>query len=387
MLIERLKLKNLLSFGPDGIDIELRKFNLLIGPNGSGKSNLIEAINLLRAMPRDLAEPIREGGGISEWLWRGGGSPAKATIQTLIRSNSRACICHTLEFGKVGQQFEVINERIEDGRAGSNGNASIFYVNEAYRTLPRIRTKRRLTGIGLADLDLRQSILAQRRDPKQFPEMTQLGDFYKRIAIYREWTSGRDNPLRESQKTDLRNDHVSPHGSNLALVLNRMKRQPTIKRRLIESMQKLLDGLADFDVVVDGGRIQLSLDEGPFSVPSSWLSDGTLRYLFILAVLLDPEPPALVCIDEPELGLHPDAIASLADLLIDASERMQLVVSTHSPLLLDSVNRRVEDVVVCERHEGHTLMRRLEQREMSKWLKKYSLSELWSSGQIGGNRW
>ena len=86
MFIEYIKLKNLLSFGPDTEALELRPLNVLIGPNGSGKSNLIEAIGLLKATPRDLTVPIREGGGIRDWLWRGDLSALTAHIEVLLNN-------------------------------------------------------------------------------------------------------------------------------------------------------------------------------------------------------------------------------------------------------------------------------------------------------------
>ena len=81
MMIHRLKVSGLLSFGPQGIDLPMEPLNVLIGPNGSGKSNLLEVLALLRAAPRELAEPIKRGGGISEWLWKGDESPGKATLE------------------------------------------------------------------------------------------------------------------------------------------------------------------------------------------------------------------------------------------------------------------------------------------------------------------
>ena len=85
-LIHRLRLSNLLSFGPDAEEVELRPLNVLIGPNGSGKSNLIEAISLFKAAPQDLVEPIREGGGIGAWIWKGEAASQTAQIEAIIEN-------------------------------------------------------------------------------------------------------------------------------------------------------------------------------------------------------------------------------------------------------------------------------------------------------------
>jgi predicted ATPase len=117
------------------------------------------------------------------------------------------------------------------------------------------------------------------------------------------------------------------------------------------------------------------------------LSDGTLRYLCLLAILCHPEPPPLLCIEEPELGLHPDVLPSLAQLIVEASERTQLIVTTHSDVLVDAMTEQPESVVVCEKHDGRTEMRRLRKEDLTVWLNKYRLGQLWAKGELGGTRW
>jgi predicted ATPase len=107
----------------------------------------------------------------------------------------------------------------------------------------------------------------------------------------------------------------------------------------------------------------------------------------LLAVLCDPSPPPLVCIEEPELGLHPDIIPKVADLLIDASERTQLIVTTHSDILVDAMTEQPDAVLICEKHNGQTKIRRLNSEKLQEWLNEYRLGELWISGELGGTRW
>ncbi len=117
------------------------------------------------------------------------------------------------------------------------------------------------------------------------------------------------------------------------------------------------------------------------------MSDGTLRFLSLLVILLNPDPPPLVCIEEPELGLHPDAITVVGELLVEASLRTQLIVTTHSDVLLDAMSEQPESVVVCERNEGETRVHRLDGEKLQPHLERHTLSQLWHSGEIGGNRW
>jgi len=135
------------------------------------------------------------------------------------------------------------------------------------------------------------------------------------------------------------------------------------------------------------GLVDIRLEEKKrISIPANRLSDGTLRWLALLTILLHPAPPPVVCLEEPELGLHPDAIRLLGELLIEASKRTQLIVTTHSDSLVDQFTKIPEAVVVFEKQEGSTVLKRLNGKQLSSWLERYSLGQLWRTGEIGGNR-
>jgi predicted ATPase len=127
--------------------------------------------------------------------------------------------------------------------------------------------------------------------------------------------------------------------------------------------------------------------EGRYTIPATRLSDGTLRYLCLLAILCHPTPPPLVCIEEPELGLHPDVLPTLADLLKDAATRTQLIVTTHSEALVDAMSDQPTAVLVAERTSEGSTLRRLDAEKLKPWLDKYRLGQLWTSGELGGTRW
>jgi len=185
----------------------------------------------------------------------------------------------------------------------------------------------------------------------------------------------------------LRNDRLEEDFSNLGMFLSRLQKTPKAKREIIEGLRDLYEGITDFEPIPEGGTVQLFFTEGDFSIPATRLSDGTLRYLCLLAILCDPTPPPLICIEEPELGLHPDILPKLADRLVAASKRTQIIITTHSDILVDAMTERPEAVVVCEKHDGRTEMRRLKKEDLAKWLEKYRLGQLWTKGQLGGTRW
>ena len=402
MMIHRLKVSGLLSFGPQGIDLPMEPLNVLIGPNGSGKSNLLEVLALLRAAPRELARPIKRSGGIWEWLWKGDESPHKATMEATVNNPEKdSPLRHMLEFTDHGGRFEVTDEHIECTETEFSYRLHQGRHTFDVQTEPRDqRTSSRpilsdsatieSESLGLTIYHERtkpeESVLSQVRDAKTYPALHCLQEQYERIRLYRNWSFGPAAELRRNQSTHDPSDFLNEGGANLALVLSHF--QGENKRKLVASLQELFDGIVDVNCPVTGGTVSLFLEEqGGRQVSASRLSDGTLRYLCLLAILLHPEPPPLVAIEEPELGLHPDLLPTLSDLLVQASERSQLIVTTHSDVLVDALTDKPESIVVCEQHAGQTLMRRLDKAELAKWLEEYSLGDLWTSGQLGGNRW
>lgn len=393
MLIKSLKINNLLSYGAQAKPVNLGQLNILIGPNGSGKSNFLEAISLLQAAPEQLTRPIRDGGGIQDWLHKGGTNvPAKDAHIEAVISNSKGVnnFRYGLAFNEVGGRFEVRDEYLENENA-DKGKQQPFFFYRWNEGRPVLNT-RALGPLGERKL-LResikpeQSILSQKRDAEFYPEMTWVAEQFQSIRLYREWTFGRYAVPRLPQKTDQPNDRLEQDCSNLGLMLNRLRMNVGARKQLIESLRTVYEGIEDVDVRVEGGTAQVFLIEAKGVIPATRLSDGTLRYLAILTLLCDPSPPPLIVLEEPELGLHPDMLPTLARLLADASTRTQLVVTTHAPGLVDAFSDNPTAILVCERDEDGTHIERLDASHLAPWLEKYRLGELWARGQIGGTRW
>jgi predicted ATPase len=280
------------------------------------------------------------------------------------------------------ERFNVNEERINKI---DKGVSTMLYLLDRGKSI--IYAKGDQDPQNLTNIDQGQSILAQRRDPDRFPEISFLAFLFRGIRIYREWSFGRFTAARLPQKTDLPNDELEPNASNLGLVLNRLRQDAAVKSRLLDALRKLYDGIDDYDVRVEGGTVQVFFHERGMTIPATRLSDGTLRYLCLLTILCDPKPPPLVCIEEPELGLHPDIMPTIADLLKEASQRCQLIVTTHSEVLVDAMTDTPENVLVCEKHDGASKFKRLSSTDLKPWLEKYRLGELWTRGEIGGTRW
>ncbi len=398
-LLHKITLRNLLSFGPESLTVGLENLNILIGPNGSGKSNFIDAISLLRGTPisdsgsdRGLAGVWRLGGGSDEWIWKGGTSRdsiATAEIDVFVDGYlGDFPLRHFLALGEAWSNTWIRSEQIEMKFRGAQHQAEMGF-EYLFRDGTAVMRKGANDEQTIIDDKLARgvSILGRIRDAQQYPVLETLAGAYEGIRIYREWEFGRESGLRRPQSAAMRNDRLEEDFSNLGLVLSRLQKAPAAKAAILDGLKTLYEGVSDFGVSVEGGTVQVFFTEGNITVPATRLSDGTLRYLCLLTILCDPDPPPLICIEEPELGLHPDVLPDLSKLLVAASQRTQLIVTTHSDILVDTMTERPESVIICEKHDGRTSMRRLVKDELADWLKDYRLGELWSRGHLGGNRW
>lgn len=376
MSIERLTLTNILSFGPGGCTVQLGPLNVLIGPNGSGKSNLVDVIGLLQALPADLVVPLREGGGAQEWGWKGA-TQGKAQMAVDVRvSDWLGTWTHELAVSPYAPRPAVTGERISIELEGAP--KVLFDKAEEKHSDGAEAIARRKNGAA--------SALAYRRD---IDDLSWLAGEYDAIRIYRDLPTGRNSAVRLPQRADHPDDFLMPGGENLALILSSLQRHPKVWDALQDAMRRFHPSFHEVKTVVQGGTIQIFIREKGLStlVSAARLSDGTLKYLALLCVLLHPRPPSTVCIEEPELGLHPDLIGDLAKHLVDASTRTQLIVTTHSDHLINALSDRPEAVLVTSRDEQGTHFERLDAEKLKWWLERYSLGELWLKGEIGGTRW
>lgn len=393
--LKRLKLKNLLSFGGEGIDLELGSLNVIVGANGSGKSNLIEAISLLKSATSDFSSALSDGEIAANWLWKGKGSkglPAEISVYW-DRPNSSVGMHHFFQLEERNYRFFVADELVADDAVTEHGKKDpIKYFSyrhgRAYLNVHGLVGKNRTRELQVEEVNPEKSILAQRGDPDHYPQLYAWGEVLKKIQIYRDWQFGRKSALRNAQSPGQPNEYLLESGENLAVVVNRLKFDHEAKRSLMDGLRDFYPWIEDIDLRFEGGRAQVYFQEkGGMFTPATRLSDGTMRWLALLVILLVPYPPPLVCIEEPELGLHPDVLPKLALLLIAASERMQLIVTTHSDILIDALSDIPEAVIVCDKHEDGSHFSRLNGKELKDWLDNYSLGELWRKGELGGNRW
>jgi predicted ATPase len=348
--------------------LELRATNIVIGPNGSGKSNLIEVFAFLHA--------IREG-RLQEYVVRAGGAEkllhfgSKVTEEIHIHISFRGGLNqYTLELAPTDAD-ELIpwTERI------------YFWDKKGHPKKPFDDSlSRRGKEAGISD-----------------PDVKGIGSWIRhRLAqwrLYHFQDTSRSSPMKKTANVN-DNRFLREDGSNLAafLFFLRVKHRKSydLIRRTVQRVAPFFDDFVLEPMRLNEKKIQLewrhTKSNEYFDVSS--LSDGTLRFIALTTLFLQPDKfrPSVVLVDEPELGLHPYAITMLASLIRSAAQDTdgdtQVIVATQSPLLLDHFEP--QDVIVADRVGSHSRLTRPDPKRLSKWLKDYSLGQLWEKNELGG---
>ena len=395
--IQSLRLFGFLSFSWDLVS--LQPLNVLIGPNGSGKSNFIEAFRILNSAPEDIGKPIREGGGIGEFICKkeelfSFDIQAEVNWETdnnlllydicLANNNSRLVVSDEYIQLLSHQDKDAIPEYLY--KFDENEERAVIYAGQLI--LPPGANAKPITNYVSNDIKVQgdRSILSQIKDPSRYSAIAHLQEIFSEIHFYTGWNLGRYGALRYPQKADLPSNRLLEDGSNLGLVL--INKPYSLRQEITERLKVVLPTIEEIFPKVEGGTVPLYVREKGFSTPTpaTRLSEGTLRYLCLLTLLLDPTPPPIICLEEPEAGLHPHVVSQIAELLIDASQRTQLIVTTHSDALISGLTDCPEAILICERDDEGTKLRRLEAEQIKPWLDRYAIGDLWRMGEIGGVR-
>ena len=344
-------------------DFPLRDLNILIGANGDGKSNFVSFFTFLReAVEGRLGVYVAKKGGADDHLFLG------PKMTKLVH----AC----LHFGSSG--YEIWLEPtlrsslvFTDERIRFDGDSKTAPVNVSLGTghyESRLREQRKATPSWMASRPIRDSI--------------------PRWVVYHFHDTSDEAPIRRTCSVRDQ-EHLREEGENLApFLLMLCERHHDIYERIRDTVRLAAPFFDDFRFRPrpSNGDTTLQLEwtqkdsDYPFLVTQ--LSDGTLRFIALATALLQPNPPATMLFDEPELGLHPYALNLFAALVKKAASKTQIIVSTQSAPLLD--NFEAEDIIVVERKKGESAFKRLSSEELAEWLKDYSLGELWQKNVIGG---
>ena len=344
------------------VDFRLGKLNVLIGANGAGKSNFVDLFRLLRVFADEaFQEHVLDSGGGDGFLFLG----PKVTNSITARLDFEA---NSYEFTLKPTASGTLQVATEKGAFGGHWKP-----------------------IGSGNLESQLKSNWRLINPENTSGWRVPHYIYESVSswtVYHFHDTSSLAPMRRDQslhdKETFRHD-----ASNIASYILGLKLSNPDSYALIRDTVRLIAPFFDdflLRIQKRGTEEQVRLEwrqrGSDFPFQPNHLSDGTIRFICLAVALLQPDPPATIVIDEPELGLHPFAISMLADLIKSASERTQVIISTQSPTLLDHFS--AEDIVVVNRRQGRSTFERLDAESLSAWTEDYSLGELWQKNVVQG---
>jgi predicted ATPase len=345
--------------------LALGPINLIIGPNGSGKSNFIGVFSFLHA--------TREG-RLNEYVRKSGG----AELLLHFGSKTTKEINLFISFHNEKNQYHLILEPTADDSLYPAEEQVLIWDKDQYpqpyHEYIRNRNDQREAGISDPNVNRIAGWVSARLD---------------RWHLYHIHDTSISSPFRKTAKLH-DNDFLRADGSNLPAFLYRLsKKHPEEYSLIRRTIQRVAPFFDDFQLNPDPLneetiRLAWRHKNSDQYFGASSLSDGTLRFIALCTLFLQPERfrPSVILVDEPELGLHPKAITLLASLIKQASLETQVILSTQSSLLLDHFEP--EDVLVANRMKDATVFNRLDSDKLAKWLEEYSLGQLWEKNELGG---
>lgn len=400
-MIKEIRITNFYSFSKSQVILQ-PDTNILIGINGSGKSNFLKAVKLLKegvagiGLKKHLLDNL---GGFDNIFFKG----------TNQENNSNSfCLEYIIDGKTISEDnhgFKFTDDLIYKITIIKSPSLQNYYVQEVIKNTKGFIYLEFNNGIGIlnervdpsdnklklikySDYDSQELVLKEVSDVDRYFALTTLKKAIREIMVYDYFDTTPKSPIRKPMLSSSERRLLSD-GVNLPQILNTIKiNYKQQYKKIQEMLSEVNQNFTGFDFNIIGGNIELMLEEQGLgsSVHVSNISDGTLRYLCLLSILYNPDRGRFICIDEPEVGLHPDMILNIANAIKEASEDSTLVISTHSENLLNYFN--IENVRIFEKNEDNsTKVVRFNEKDFSSWYADYSLGQLWKQGYLGGVRY
>ena len=358
-MINRIEIENFKSIRK--MNMELKPINILIGANGAGKSNFIGFFKLLKNMyDRNLQNYVAEEAGADNVLYFG--LKHSEYLRGLV------------EFNEINRYKFVLNP---------NQDNYLFYNFEGTQFNMAFYGVKRWDDVTLGS-GYFESIL----NSKQSTRYGFVKDYMTSFKVFHFHDTSKTAKIKlQCNISD--NSYLREDGSNLAAFLFAMQQNsPKDFKRIEMVIRSVAPYFERFDLkpdrtqTADTIRLEWKEKGSDAYFNAKHLSDGTLRFIALATLLLQPEAPQVIIIDEPELGLHPFAINKLAGLIKKASANTQIIISTQSVNLVD--NFEPEDIITVDREDGQSVFHRQSSETLKDWLTDYSISDLWNKNVIGG---
>lgn len=369
-MIESVRIAGFRSLADFTIE-NLPRATVLIGANGSGKSNLIHFFDMMSWMigSHRLEEFVQRQGGADDQLFGGGRTSPRMEAELTMRTESgRNDYRFALAYAHP-DRFIFTEEAIRFSRENQGTTAPWQYLKGG--------------GSEARVVDAARSMESASVNPTTVREVVQL---LRRCAAYQFHDTSDDSRMKKRWDTE-DNAYLKSHGENLAAILLRLEREDMERfGRICDLVRRVLPNFDRFLLEESYGKVLLQWKPRGLNktIGAHLTSDGSLRF-FALATLLNLPPemlPDVLLLDEPELGLHPAAVALVGDMTKALSEERQVVVATQSPLLVDAFD--FDEILVLELRGGRTTVHRRDEGEYREWLEDYSTGELWQKNLLGG---
>lgn len=341
------------------LEIDLRPINILLGSNGVGKSNFISVFTIIRNLyNKNLQNYIQKKGGPDSLLHFGRKVTDKILLKIFFKSSGGNENCFTVNL-ELGQNRLFIK--------------SVETAFKSYGSwYPKVY-ERNVLESAFSDINQGQAFW--------------VNDRLREFDVYHFHDTSDSSPIKSMANLN-DNHYLKPDGSNLSSFLYLLKKKEPKHFKRIELMIKSIAPFFDrFDLEPNSlNETKIELEWKEKGYPDNYfnayhLSDGTLRFICLATLLMQPNPPKTIIIDEPELGLHPVAINKLAGMVRKASENVQVILSTQSTNLIDNFDP--EDIIVTDRENQGSVFRRLKSEELSTWMEEYTLGDLWGQNKLG----
>jgi predicted ATPase len=338
--------------------VDLNKMNVLIGQNGAGKSNFISAFKFLRNIIEGRLKNTSLKAGAENLLYYG----SKVTKNIFLRLDFRP---NLYDITLQPSESESLFVTIENCGFWASGYKAPYLETVA--------------------IDVEESQLSKMTKQKTIAEHV--------YGVLKDWRVYHFHDTSESagvkKYASLADNKVLfEDASNLASFLYVLKhKEEDFYERIVKTIQLVIPFFKDFvlepnPMNEDNIRLEWCDNFSDKTFTANQLSDGSLRFICMATLLLQPNLPKIILLDEPELGLHPTAITILAGLLKKSSKRSQVIISTQSVSLVNEFD--AEDIIVVEKENGETVFKRLDPGILESWLDSYSLGDLWDKNVIGG---
>ncbi len=346
------------------LSIGMSDINILLGANGAGKSNIISFFRMLNFMMSGTFQKYVAQHGTNRAILHYGPKVTPVMEGHIALSNIYGRDYYDLKLTPAAaNQLIISEEKITWEKAGMQTPPYVSYLKSSFLESALVDSKNKTAAV--------------------------IRKILSNCKAFQFHDSSQNGALRQSSLKGAA-QYLQSEGNNLASFLLFLRdNYKTSYLRIVEYVRMILPSFGDFYLEPDNGYVSLNwTDNSPndYVFTSDQFSDGTIRFVALATLLLQPEQtmPNVIIIDEPELGLHPYAIGQLAEMIRDASLHAQVIVSTQSTLLIDEFSADCITVVEHNEEEGYTTTKSMGEQQLEEWLKDYSISELWMKNVIGG---